>query len=1253
MHCDVTGFTAMSERLAGRGKEGAEVMVEVLNRFFHRMLGIAAGWSGEQIKFGGDAMLLLFTSDSHAELAAACALEMQGAMKEFRAVRAGGETHSLKMRIGIHSGSFYLASVGNPDNLLHLMIVGPDVNMAAEVEPAAAPGKVAVSAQTVAALNGACRLTGIRDGLFTLGPFGEIPPRPVTASSSAWSADLERYVHPLLRRRAGDVEAGEHRRATVMFINLLGLSEMVARGDDQAALEHADGYMRIVLGALASHGGFLLGSDVSETGDKVIILFGAPVSQAEPEAAALSCALALHKGLRASGLKLRHRIGVNSGFVFAGEVGSDERREYTVIGDAVNLSARLMTKARWGEIVVSDAAVKAAGDGYAAQRMRPMRVKGKTEPVRAWRLLTQAHKVTTGVQNELVGRDSELRRLRRRADRVRGGRPGWAYVSGEAGIGKSRLVEELESGLRSNGWQILRGRCHAHTAHVPYAAWGDVLRSLFKVGPQDGIERLREEMSRLAPGHAAAAGILASALSLGQDITADDARDPEAARGLVKDAVVAAFSTVAATEPLLLIMEDVHWMDAVSADLLKVVMLRVDAPVLLVASSRDAQPPQDWAEIKGGTIVNLRPLDSQAARRLALSSATVDAAQLDAVVERAAGNPLLLSAFARSARESGGKVPETVEDAISSRVDVLPPGLKSAISAAAVVGPVFDRRTIAELLQAKTGDVDDVMALLVEAGLTRPEPAAPHTFGFTHIVIRQVVYEMLPYARRRRMHSQVVHHFESENVHRLDAVCEDLLYHSELADDKRRTIRYAFLSGDRATRMYAADEAADYYSRALAVLDEHAPSATTDRSIVLERLGDTLELVGRHSDAGKRYEESIEILRAGGARPRFVSRLRGDTARAAGLCLKTAMSFERAARYEDSLEWLERALALLPHRKTRLGSQIYASRAVALYRLGRIDEAVEWGRRGLDLATRSRDPRRIANSHNMLANSYMERGDLRTAVRHLRRAVRIYHEIGDFQGQASANNNLGMCYHLQGTLDAALYYYQVALQTDQRLGDAVDAMIARSNIGEVLMTQGRLEESIEYLEEVVKAHSQLGGLTGLAGLASINLSRCYLASNDYASAARHLRRAKRLLREAGVSGMLVEADLQGAELMLAEGRSRSAAARARSALRGARRLGAQLLEARGERILAEALGEQGRPRAAIPHLQVSVKLARRIAATHEEARALLSAARNEIRLGRVGARTVATLRRAEKIFRRMGARLELEEAQELLQRIAG
>jgi len=330
MHCDISGFTAMSESLAGLGKEGAELMAGVLNRFFDTMLEVADCWGGVQMKFGGDAMLLFFSGRDHAASAAACGLEMQKGMAGFRRIMAGGQEHRLRMRAGIHSGRFFAASVGNRDGTLHYLLLGPDVNRTAAVEPIAGPDQVVVSAETAALLGPQHHLAGTAQRGIWRVRSAETPPSSLAspAPPRAPVDVLRRYLMPPLAEGRVTTVSGEHRRVTALFINIMGASSLLQTEGDGQALAQVDAYVKLLIDVLERNGGFLAASDVAEDGDKLIALFGAPVSHEHAEAAAVRSAWEIQAELQNSDLNLTQRIGINSGFVFAGEIGSRRRREY-------------------------------------------------------------------------------------------------------------------------------------------------------------------------------------------------------------------------------------------------------------------------------------------------------------------------------------------------------------------------------------------------------------------------------------------------------------------------------------------------------------------------------------------------------------------------------------------------------------------------------------------------------------------------------------------------------------------------------------------------------------------------------------------------------------------------------------------------------------------------------------------------------------------------------------------------------------
>jgi len=1260
MHCDMSGFTAMSERLARLGKEGAELMAGVLNRFFDRMLRIAEGWGGLQMKFGGDAMLLFFEGDGSTARAAACAMEMQRAMPEFRAVEAGGETHRLRMRAGIHSGRFFAASAGNPDGVLHYLLIGPDVSRAAAVEAEGVPGQAVVSARAADLLRSCARLV----------PHGDVwrvrgidePPRPAPRIdvTAAPSSVLRRYLMqpfaaPLAEGREPHF-AAEHRRVTAIFINLHGVGDLLEDSGSDEAMRQVDAYLKLVLSGLDRHGGYLAGSDAAEHGDKLIILFGAPVSSERDESSALRFALGLDADLRASGLALRHQIGVSTGFVFAGEIGSSIRREYTVIGDSVNLSARLMTAASPGQIYVSSATAERAGGEFKLHRLRPMSVKGKAAPVQAYRLdgAAAGAAIARAPVAALLARDEEVATVINAAQGAQRSGARWSFIYGEPGIGKSALVNEIARRLSAEGWRTLVAHCQAHRSRDVFAAWIAPLRACFGLSPSDAAEeasrKLEAEVARLAPEQRPFAALIAGLLSLPfEEDSLLRYMDARTRRQHLTTVIRETLAASAREAPIMLTFEDAHLSDEPSLELLAEVLDGLAAPVFVCLTSRSTLPPDALREREPSLFLQLQELGPDDARRLASSIADVDGDRLDALLARAQGNPLFVQELARSgARQSD--MPETVNDVIMARLDQLPSDEKSVLRAAAVVGTSFGAAYLHALIGDRLDEPAFARALhgLAEAGFTLDDEGG---YAFRHPLAQEVLYDTLPFVQRRSMHGALAQYIERESEGRLTSASGLLLHHFDRAGDARKTVVYAAMSGDRAAQAYANREAIDYYARGLTALDATGDGSQSDRSLLLECIGRCLETQGRHIAATEALIDAVGCWRQrkGARRRRLLPSSVPENAREAALCRRVAVSYERSSAYDEALKWLDDASSALPARAGQVGAEVFASKSVTLYRKGEYREAIEWGQRALAAARRTGDPAIIAYAENMLAQSYMAEGGLREAVKHYGEAVRLYGEIGDTPGQAASNNNLGSCYQLMGMLDAARRHYEIALKADERVGDLVDMAIIHNNIGEILLIQGAYAEAIASLERVLETHGAEEELTAVAGLSYVNLCRCSMARGDLAEADRHVRRGMRLLRRVGAKGILTEARMQLAELLIARGDLAAATRESQRALKDAMASGDRLLEARGERIVGLARAATGAIDAAAIRIATSAGLARRIGASHEEARSLFALARLRIDAG--GRPRTTGLRRAASIFARMGAAPELAEAQRLLARV--
>jgi len=797
---------------------------------------------------------------------------------------------------------------------------------------------------------------------------------------------------------------------------------------------------------------------------------------------------------------------------------------------------------------------------------------------------------------------------------------------------------------------VMLASCQMHTRRAPFAPWRAPLRALLHISPDDTPEvawqKLADAVEQADGALSPFTALLAELLSVSVPGSATVASiDLKERRRYLTALIVELLTASAAEQPLFLLFEDAHWADESSVELLAAVLAR--SAVSAVVTSRNASLPGNLAAISAPELLHLQELSTDAARALVRSS-TVSEDVVKSILARAQGNPLFLQEMARMGLVSGEAVPETISDVILARLDRLPLEEKRVLRLASVIGPSFDLQA----LRALAGNcleperLDAALEELAELGFTREGGYEPPSYLFSHALTREAVYETLPYAQRRQLHRRVGQHIERRDAERLEAVCELLLHHYEMASETTKIVRYAAMSGQRAAAVYATTDAIDHYQRSLSALAE-LNGSPSDRSLLLERLGECLETTASYVDAARTFVAALDEWRSAPRRPRLVPSSGGLRTREAMLCRKVAVCLERNCDYDESLRWIERALSVLPKRAGFVGAQICATRSLVFFRRASYGEAIHWGRRALALARQSGDRGQLAYARHILASSYGELGKLQQAIRHDRLAARAYHDLGDLPGQARANGNLGVSYQMLGVLDAALYHYDLSLRAADQIGNVVVASIARNNIGEVLLMMGRLEEAESRLREVSAVDRRDPSLAPVVGLAEVNLSRCKLRRRDLPGAARHLSRGLRLFRRVGAEGLLTEALLQKVELRLEAGDALTARRECNRVLSDARRLGARVLEARGERLLGRAEAALGDTDRACEHLRASIAIARHSGAGYEEGLSLLELARAYFAALDSGGRAARPLRRAISILSRMGAAPALSEAQQL------
>jgi class 3 adenylate cyclase/tetratricopeptide (TPR) repeat protein len=1066
---DISGFTKMSERLARHGRIGAEEVTDVLGAVFTRLLAVAYAEGAGLLKFGGDALLLWFAGADHPTRAVRAAHGMRATLRSIGAVPTTAGAVTLRMSIGVNSGRFHFFLVGGSHR--ELVVTGPAATETVRMESAATAGEILLSPATASHLPS--RLVGKAKGpgwLLRSAPHG-LGGVGTDAALPTPLPDLEPYVPVALRE---SIEAGtepEHRSATVAFVHFDGTDALIERDGPAAAAAALDELVCDVQGAVDEHEVCFLASDIDADGGKLILTAGVPRMLGDDEARMLLALRRIVHGER----RLAVRIGVNRGPIFSGDVGPPYRRTYTVMGDPVNLAARLMARAGPGEIFATAVVLESSSARFVTSELEPFMVKGKARPVHAWAVGPHVGrpKRTAAQDLPLTGREEELRRLTEALDAARAGRRQAVLLRGEAGAGKTRLLDEVLE--RAADFAHFGATGESFTSTTPYVAWRDVLREVIGVGweaPASMVEdRLRELVEAHDPGLLSWLPLIATAADAAMEPTPEVAAlPPEYRRPRLHDAVIGLLRALL-PRPTLFAFEDAHLMDEASADLLRAIVTdgRDDRPWLVLALRRPEgagfAPTGDAA-----LVLDLPPLDADASRTLAgivTDDAPLSERVLIETVDRAAGNPQLLLDLIHAARIGDGSLPDSVEAAATVRIDALAPLDRQLVRRVSVFGLAFHPRYLADVLDEgmpmPTASTWDRLAEFFEGegnGYVR----------FRRAVIRDAAYTGLPFRVRQRLHVAIGLHHEREMADP-DEIAGLLSLHFALGGDYTRAWRYAREAADRAARVFANVEAAILYERALTAARACGLVPEQEMAAAAEARADALFLAGEFGDAS----HALDLSR----------RLMGDDPLTeARLILKRSRIEEKLGRLSGALRWATRARRALEGiegiEAARERADQSAWTATLLQAEGRSNEAVAWAERAIAEGEQAGAAEALARAYNALDWARLQLGE--TTGDAWTRALEIYRRLGDLAGQALILSNLGMGAFYAGSWDEALGYAEQGRELQLRIGNYALAAVDATNMAELRSEQGAYEEAEALLRDSVRVSRAAGHRWGL-GLA--------------------------------------------------------------------------------------------------------------------------------------------------------------------------
>lgn len=867
---DISGFTALTEGFVAKGPSGAEDISSILNDFYSQWIQIIKKYGGDIVKFAGDGLLVIWQYDNLEKatlLAAQTALEAKSGLENFQ---ADGKT--LSTRIAIASGHLALTGLGGIFNRWEVVVTGDALDQVSKMQVNLKPGQILSSPEAWEFLRNHALGTQAEDGHVLINRI-----KPKVSAEAERSVPLDEKSIPALRSYipgaiAKRIDAGqsdwlaELRRVTTLFINI---PEMV-RGTDPA---FAQKISELIQSAIYRYEGSMNKIVVDDKGVSLLAAFGLPPFSHEDDALrGVLAAQDIYSKIVELGL--RCHIGITTGRVFCGVIGNEMRREYTIIGDSVNLASRLMYAASMSNFPSGSMMMNIFCDTntHDAAKLRvdfttlpPIYVRGKSQPVPVFIPQARHEKGMAQVAlTDMIGREDErfvvaesLRALITKESRA-------IIIEGEAGLGKSRLVEELHRQAGAMNINVLLGLAEAIEQHTPYHVWKEITRKIFNLNEHETSAEQKILFEKMMSEDENAGRLM----PLLNPVLPFTLAENEHTKNIEGDArakamhqlIIDRLEKVAQQSPTVLVIEDVQWLDSGSWALLNLAAQKI-SPLLIVITARPlgVSAPAEFIALRGMpftrnlTLSRLNDVEIKTllAQRLGVQSLPNELVSF--ISNKAEGHPffseeLLYALLAEGYIKVENNVcritaldgnlerlnmPQSLEGVIISRIDKMPPSHQLTLKVASVIGRVFALRELSAIypIKSELPALPEYLSHLENQELTVLDTPDPDlSYLFKHIITQEVAYNLLLFSQRRSLHKAIAEWYETSFVRDIVRYYPVLAHHWKQAEVPKKAIEYLEKSGELAFRNGTYREAIRFLSDAL-----HKAEETKDANVSLLR----------------------------------------------------------------------------------------------------------------------------------------------------------------------------------------------------------------------------------------------------------------------------------------------------------------------------------------------------------------------------------------------------------------------------------
>lgn len=891
----------------------------------------------------------------------------------------------------------------------------------------------------------------------------------------------------------------ERSEATIIFIDIRGFTKLADQVDPEKATEIINNIFEPIVGLIDKHGG----SINKFLGDGLMAIFGTPFSHEDDPERAARASLEIMKSIEENGKikignkaeSLKARIGINTGLCISGEIGSATRKEFTVIGDTVNLASRLQENAAPGKILIGEKTFHRIKDNFITSPPRKLKIKGKKDLVLVYTLKGEEKNNSFFEQKKnshspFMGREKELKNLKEALKKSYQSKGEVIEISGELGIGKSRLILELTKDSLAKEFNIFSGNCSSWEESKPYAPLREIFIKIFGIKFDDDFKeidkkienKIKEIDSSLLFASSYFSRLLSSKTKSLEEMMEQSKEESNLFIRVVKK-LLFSFSS---QKPLLIIIEDVQCIDDASAEFLIQCSKELkEYPILLIYSLRELLKKREF--IVGSKRIRLLPLkhtESDKLIRLLIKENDIYQLMSEKIISTANGNPLFIEEIVRGIEErrlsadkdrsenylemfANFQIPDTVQSIARARIDLLPVGLKEILYQASVLG-----RDIEIKLLQKITNLEDKALLKTIKELQKQEfieevKAASQLqryFTFAHSLIQEIAYNSLLFKTRRSLHHKVGAAMEEMYLSKIDSKVEELAYHFQNSDDKEKAVFYLNKAGDKAQSLYAFKNAINYYWDSIKILEltELAKEQMAQLSEIYNKLAFSQSIVG------DRKEAEINLTKA--------------------------LKCGRKTSDKDN-----ESLILMS-----MGN-LYGD-------MGQWDKAIEYFKNSLLVSEEINNLRRNASILKGLGLVYLFKGDTSTGYSYLKESINICKEIKALDVYAMVLNNLGIYYDILGRWKKAIEAYKESLSIAKKLKNIIVISNIMNNIGFAYSSLGESKQAIYYLKESVKIANKIGDIYN-KGINYTHLGEEYLKKDEFKEVKYYILHAEKIFYE--------------------------------------------------------------------------------------------------------------------------------------------